>query len=165
LTTVITQLLQDYEAIADQRNITLEKEWDTQEILLQVDLPIFQRILGNLLSNAIKFSPDDGTVRVIARGKDPNFIQISFEDQGPGVEDDLKLRIFEPYETGTMMPNIAQIGLGLAFCKMMSKAHGGTIAVKDNCPQGAILRLTVPRRPPASQACYCLPSEVKVHPL
>ena len=79
-------------------------------------------------------------------------VNISVLDQGPGVDDALKLKIFEPYEIGTLMPNVSQIGLGLAFCKMMVEAHGGAIAVADNLPNGAILSLEIPRHPPGSES-------------
>ena len=59
-------------------------------------------------------------------------------DFGSGVPQDLRQMIFEKYEIGTGMPDVSQIGLGLAFCKMAIEAHSGTITVEDNHPHGSI---------------------------
>ncbi|MBE9196139.1 hybrid sensor histidine kinase/response regulator [Synechocystis sp. LEGE 06083] len=148
LLALVATVLDDYEAIASQKQLTLVREWEDRPLVAKIDPPIFQRIISNLLSNAIKFSPTGGKVEVAIVTEDKNKITICFIDQGPGIKDELKLKIFEPYEVGTIMPNIAQIGLGLAFCKMMSEAHGGAITVQDNQPKGAILSLTLPQHPP-----------------
>ena len=62
-------------------------------------------------------------------------------DSGKGVPDTLQQKIFEKYEIGTLMPDISQIGLGLAFCKMIVEAHGGQICVRNNQPKGAIFEI------------------------
>lgn len=141
-------VLDDYEAIASQKQLTLVRAWEDKPLVAKIDPPIFQRIISNLLSNAIKFSPTGAKVEVAIGTEDKDKITICFIDQGPGIKDELKLKIFEPYEVGTIMPNIAQIGLGLAFCKMMSEAHGGAITVQDNQPRGAMFSLTLPQHPP-----------------
>lgn len=143
-------VLDDYEAIASQKQLTLVREWQDKPLVAKIDPPIFQRIISNLLSNAIKFSPTGAKVEVAIGTEDKEKITICFTDQGPGIKDELKLKIFEPYEVGTIMPNIAQIGLGLAFCKMMSEAHGGAITVQDNQPRGAMFSLILPQHPPVS---------------
>ncbi|MBE9204448.1 hybrid sensor histidine kinase/response regulator [Synechocystis salina LEGE 06099] len=148
LLALVTTVLDDYEAIASQKQLTLVREWEDRPLVAKIDPPIFQRIISNLLSNAIKFSPTGGKVEVVIATGEKDRITICFIDQGPGIKDELKLKIFEPYEVGTIMPNIAQIGLGLAFCKMMSEAHGGAITVQDNQPKGAVLSLTLPPHPP-----------------
>ena len=65
-------------------------------------------------------------------------IQIQVIDRGMGVKNELKQSIFNKYEIGTKVNNINQIGLGLAFCKMVIDAHEGKIFVEDNQPKGSI---------------------------
>ncbi|AIE73703.1 MULTISPECIES: hybrid sensor histidine kinase/response regulator [unclassified Synechocystis] len=150
LVALVQAVVEDYEAIASQKKLALTKDYREQPISATIDPPIFQRILSNLLSNAIKFSPTGATVQVGIKTDGKGQIIVCVADHGPGIEDDLKLKIFEPYEVGTIMPNVAQIGLGLAFCKMMSEAHGGAVTVEDNQPKGAVLCLTLPQYPPIS---------------
>lgn len=152
LIALVEEVVKDYEAIAAQKTITLVTDIQAPSLAVSLDCPIFHRILGNLINNAIKFSPEHSKVCVSVHCPTVETINVSILDQGPGIDDALKLKIFEPYEIGTVMANVSQIGLGLAFCKMMVEAHGGAIAAADNHPQGAILSLEIPRHPPASES-------------
>jgi K+-sensing histidine kinase KdpD len=65
-------------------------------------------------------------------------------DEGPGIPIDFRDRVFDQFEIITMKRGVLpQIGLGLAFCKMVVEAHGGCISVEDNEPTGAIFRLEI----------------------
>jgi K+-sensing histidine kinase KdpD len=147
LIALVEEVVKDYEAIAAQKAITLTTDFQAPNLTVSLDCPIFHRILGNLINNAIKFSPEHSQVCVSVHCPTAETVNVSILDQGPGINDALKLKIFEPYEIGTVMANVSQIGLGLAFCKMMVEAHGGAIAAADNHPQGAILSLEIPRHP------------------
>ncbi|WP_245939965.1 ATP-binding protein [Stenomitos frigidus] len=59
--------------------------------------------------------------------------------------DDLRQKIFEKYEVGTFMQNVSQIGLGVAFCKMVVEAHDSEISVKNNQPRGSIFEIILPQ--------------------
>jgi two-component system sensor histidine kinase/response regulator len=65
-------------------------------------------------------------------------------DRGPGVKADLRQKIFEKYEIGSLMTGANQMGLGLAFCKVAVEAHQGNITVEDNPPQGSIFTVEIP---------------------
>ncbi|MGJ5631771.1 hybrid sensor histidine kinase/response regulator [Nostoc sp. CALU 1950] len=133
----------DIEAIATQKNLTLIREFPEPGGIVAVDAVIFRRVLDNLLSNAIKFSPFNS--QVILRGEylAAGGAKVQVADSGSGVRQDLRQIIFEKYEIGTMMPEISQIGLGLAFCKMAIEAHSGTITIEDNHPNGSIFTVLV----------------------
>ena len=111
-----------------------------------------QRALENLLSNALKFSSDDSTITLILEYpvtgsyhlSGQSGLRIQIKDQGPGVPDEHKERIFDKYEIiEAKQANIAQVGLGLALCKMVIDAHGGQIFVLDNQPRGAIFTIEI----------------------
>lgn len=68
----------------------------------------------------------------------PEQATIRITDQGFGISQELKQRIFDKYEVGKLMQGVSQLGLGLAFCKMVVEAHGGKIFVEDNQPRGSI---------------------------
>jgi two-component system, sensor histidine kinase and response regulator len=127
----------DIEAIAAQKNLTFVSELPEPGGVVQVDAAIFRRVLDNLLSNAIKFSPSNSQVILRAEYLEPG-AKVQVVDSGPGVSKDLQQRIFEKYEIGTLLPEVSQIGLGLAFCKMAIEAHHGFITGEDNHPQGSV---------------------------
>ncbi|HIA52328.1 MAG TPA: PAS domain S-box protein [Candidatus Melainabacteria bacterium] len=95
---------------------------------------VTQTIL-NLLSNAIKFSPDNGTISISISEADntDSISQISFTitDRGPGIPEEYRQRIFEPYQQAPSSKSQGT-GLGLAICKMIVEAHGGRIGVTEN---------------------------------
>lgn len=128
----------DMEAIATQRHLTLVSDLPEISRIIKVDSAIFRRVLDNLLSNAIKFSPSHSQIILKAEYLEPGIIKVQVIDYGRGVPKELRQRIFEKYEVGSLMQEVSQIGLGLAFCKMAIEAHHGTITVEENHPQGSI---------------------------
>ena len=103
------------------------------------------RVVDNLLENAVKFSPADGTVRVSLEGRDGR-ADILVADEGPGIPDPDKARVFERfYQTASGRAVAARgVGLGLAICKRIVETHRGTIVVEDNEPRGSVFRVSLP---------------------
>ncbi|MCC5600243.1 hybrid sensor histidine kinase/response regulator [Nostoc favosum] len=130
--------VEDIKAIAAQKNLTLICELPEPGRIIAVDAVIFRRVLDNLLSNAIKFSPSNSQVTLRGEYLAGGGVKVQVVDFGSGVRQDLRQMIFEKYEIGTRMPDVSQIGLGLAFCKMAIEAHCGTITIEDNHPHGSI---------------------------
>jgi signal transduction histidine kinase len=108
-----------------------------------VDPALFRRMIDNLLSNAIKFSPRGGQVVLSVEYLETSGARVQVMDSGPGVSESYRQRIFEKYEIGTVIRGVAQTGLGLAFCKIATEAHGGRIAVDDNYPKGSIFTIEI----------------------
>jgi two-component system sensor histidine kinase/response regulator len=138
--------LQDFDAIAQQRALSLVADLPAQSCAIEVDGTLLRRVIDNLLSNALKFSPRGGQITLRVRCETAG-VRIQVADQGKGVRDDLRQRIFERYETGLAAEGVNQLGLGLAFCKLAVESHGGTIHVEDNQPQGAVFSLFLPFLP------------------
>ncbi|MEO1131909.1 MAG: hybrid sensor histidine kinase/response regulator [Cyanobacteria bacterium J06639_1] len=113
--------------------------------LASVDVNMIHRTLDNLLSNAIKFSPRDSQIHVRLENRPDGDVCIQVADSGPGVPAALRESIFQKFETGQSIEGVSQIGLGLAFCKMVVEAHGGAIAVRDNHPVGSIFEILLPK--------------------
>ncbi len=137
LSAICISAVADIEAIAAQKNLTLVSELPKPGGVVKVDAAIFRRVLDNLLSNAIKFSPSNSQVIIQAEYLEPG-AKVQVVDSGPGVSKDLQQRIFEKYEIGTLVQEVSQIGLGLAFCKMAIEAHHGIIRIEDNHPRGSV---------------------------
>ncbi|MGC9527292.1 MAG: hybrid sensor histidine kinase/response regulator [Limnospira sp.] len=144
LSRAIDSATERFLAIAEQKNIQLIHRLPEPGHFINVDEALFQRMLDNLLSNAIKFSPSNSEIILSADLTAAGEATIQVADMGPGVPEELKESIFQKYETGMPIANVSQIGLGLAFCKMVSEAHGGKISVRSNQPRGTIFEIVVP---------------------
>ena len=141
---IIQSAISNFEAIAAEHNLSLVSQLpETPSPKVSVDSTLLHRTVDNLLSNAIKFSPENSQIIVNLEFLTSGDAKIQIIDSGPGVPEQLQRQIFEKYEIGTLMPNVSQIGLGLAFCKMVVEAHGGEICVRNNQPKGAIFEMTL----------------------
>lgn len=83
-------------------------------------------IIDNLLSNAVKFSPPGGTVRIELTHDQQNAVLDVF-DEGPGVPEEERKMIFEPFYRGPAAKSVAGVGLGLAIAREFATAHRGTL--------------------------------------
>jgi len=105
------------------------------------DLTQIKRVLINLLENSIAVLPENGVIEIVlSHDAEKNVVYMEIRDNGPGVADEDKLRLFEPYfstkKSGT--------GLGLAIASTVVTDHGGQIRVTDNKPKGAIFTVELP---------------------
>jgi len=111
---------------------------------LALDRRLFERALGNVLRNALKYSPTDRRVAVrgtCAAGE----YQIEIEDDGPGVEESERQRIFEPfYRTDAARArDTGGTGLGLAITKRCIDAHHGRVSAHAGTHGGLLVRISV----------------------
>ena len=110
------------------------------------------QILTNLLGNAIKFSPPGGTIEIATRSlprlhegaPERPCIEISLSDEGPGVASEDRKRIFKPYFQVGEESRAGGLGLGLAICKRLVEAHGGSISVRSGSEGGGSFAFTLP---------------------
>lgn len=144
LQVLVQSVYQEFMAIAQQQQVTLALSLPPQTIQLLADSTLLRRVLDNLVANAVKFAPSDSVV-TIALESTPETIALQVCDQGQGISPDQRETIFAKFEIGQHVPNVKQLGLGLAFCKMAVEAHDGYLTVSDNQPQGCIFTITLQR--------------------
>ncbi len=72
------------------------------------------------------------------------FVELSVSDEGPGVAPEDRQRIFEPYVQAGDESHAGGLGLGLAICKRLVEAHGGTIGVRERPGGGSCFAFTLP---------------------
>jgi two-component system, sensor histidine kinase and response regulator len=139
------QLFLDFQAVAEKKKIQLVRDIPQIEKNILLDVKLFRRVLDNLLSNAIKFSPSGSQIKLqIDYPNQPEMqARVRIYDQGAGVKEEMRQCIFEKYEIGNIMSGVSQIGLGLAFCKMIIAAHGGKIFVESNYPTGSVFTVEI----------------------
>ena len=119
---------------------------DCEELVLtRMDVHLIIQVLVNLIDNAIKYTPS-GSVISIRGVKKAGKAQISVEDNGPGIPDEMKPHIFEMFYTGktTVADSQRSLGLGLALCRSIIEAHDGTLVLSDHAPHGCNFTFTLP---------------------
>lgn len=97
------------------------------------------RLLLNLLTNAIQAQPDGGTV-VLAARTHGDMVEITVQDNGPGIEEGKRAELFEPFRT----TKARGAGLGLAVCRKIAEGCGGRITVQDSADGGALFVVSLP---------------------
>jgi len=114
-------------------------------LLAKMDPRLIVQVIINILDNAVKYTPSDSTITITTEKQNDKAI-ISIADNGFGIPDELKARVFDMFYTGAnkLADSRRSIGLGLSLCKSIISVHGGEIFVKDNVPSGAIFTFTLP---------------------
>ena len=96
------------------------------------------QIVDNLLSNAFRATPDGGRIQLELAQKNGR-IQVAVEDNGPGIPDEQRERLFRPFVSGD-----GSTGLGLAIAKELSTALGGRIELRSQLGRGSRFELVLP---------------------
>ena len=114
-------------------------------ILARIDTRLIVQVIINLVDNAIKYTPDGSQIEICTELKG-DWVCVSVSDNGPGIPDDQKPRVFDMFYCGAnkVVDSRRSLGLGLALCRSIVNAHGGQISVTDNVPQGTVFTFTLP---------------------
>ena len=115
--------------------------------LLRFDAVLIERVLANLLENAAKYTPPGSAIRVGAAAS-PRSVQVWVADEGPGLPPGREELIFEKFERGRRESATPGVGLGLAICRAIVLAHGGSIRGETVPGGGARFMFTLPRGEP-----------------
>ena len=127
------------------------------DLMLHADRERLVQVLVNLLSNAAKFSPEGGEIVLSVEQRD-DFVRFRVQDQGPGIAEELRGRVFERFASsppaarrGSKGARQKSSGLGLAIAKAIVEAHGGTIGF-DSASSGTTFYFDVPAADDAGDA-------------
>jgi two-component system, OmpR family, sensor histidine kinase KdpD len=129
------------------------------EIMVAVDRGLLERSVANIVENAVKYSPDATPVSVSASALGDR-VEVRVADRGPGVPDDEKERIFEPFQRYGDAPRGGGVGLGLAVARGFVEAMGGTLTAEDTPGGGMTMVLTLRAAPGAAPVSPELPARV-----
>ena len=118
---------------------------DDDLLLARCDARLIIQVLINLVDNAIKYTPAGSSIVIQTKEEQGNAV-ICVADDGPGIPDAEKAKVFQMFYTGSnpIADSRRSIGLGLSLCKSIMTAHGGSIRVSDNQPKGTRFTVTIP---------------------
>ncbi len=114
-------------------------------LLVRADAKLMVQVIINIVGNAIKYTPAKTAISIAAR-KTGEMCEVRIADEGPGIPDGEKGRIFEKFYSGSsqIADNRRSLGLGLYLCRAIVEAHDGEISVSDHQPHGAEFVFTLP---------------------
>jgi two-component system, OmpR family, sensor histidine kinase KdpD len=110
--------------------------------LVSVDPVLFEQVFVNLFENALKYTPAGSPITVRARSEERHIV-VEVLDSGPGIPPGSEIRIFEKFYRSSRV-GISGAGLGLAICKGIVEAHGGTLSAENRPEGGAQFSMTLP---------------------
>lgn len=144
---LLEQTINSMKVLANEKSITFSiiKEPDLPQVPINYDG--IERAFKNLISNAIKYSPDGGKVKIRAEiARDPNYIEVTIEDQGIGIPEEHLSKIFERfYRVENATHTIKGTGLGLHLVKItIEKHHHGEVFVKSTPDVGSTFGVRLP---------------------
>lgn len=140
---LIQQALNDVKPSAQGRRQAVSGKLPATLPEIWVDEDMIRRVLINLLENAIKFTPPEGQIEIGARA-DGEWLEIWVSDNGPGIPVQDQERIFDKFTRLRGKDKPGGLGVGLAFCRLAIRGHGGRIWVESEPQKGATFRFTLP---------------------
>ncbi len=144
---IIEDCVNQVQVLAKEHDLTISvmKEPDLPEIWLNIDS--ISRALMNIITNAIKYSPDGKRIKIRAeRSRDGQYVEVSVEDQGPGIPEKYQKKIFDRFfrvENDTH--TVKGTGLGLHLVKVtVEKHHNGQVFVQSKEGEGSTFGFRLP---------------------
>ena len=152
----VRDVVEMLEPLRRQHEVTIETGVIPPELTVRAYEGSLQQILFNLLANAIQASPPAAVVRVAAGPADTHHVRISVRDRGPGIPDEVRARMFEPFvsaDTGSSPKH--GLGLGLTIVKNIVESLHGRITVDSALGEGTCFHVDLPAEgePGGHHAC------------
>jgi signal transduction histidine kinase len=148
--TLLERVADAYVPVADKQGVTLAVAPEVTSTPVNVDVERIAQVLANLVTNAIRHTPAGGNILLNATlingtgqgGK----VALTVQDSGEGIAPDVLPHIFDRFYRGdkARTQDGDESGLGLAICKSIVAAHGGSITAASTLGQGATFTLTLP---------------------
>jgi signal transduction histidine kinase len=117
-----------------------------RESTVKADPRLFLRVLENLLSNAMRYTRPGDAIALEA-GESDTLVSIVVRDDGPGIPQEDRKRIFDAFYRGTRARNEEGLGLGLSIVKSVVSAHGWKVRLEEDAGAGASFVISIPKPP------------------
>src|SRR5262249_35500920 len=110
--------------------------------MVAIDGILMEQVFINLVENALKYTPETSPVEIFARRRNSN-VEVEVLDRGPGFASGHENRVFDKFFR-SRSHDVRGAGLGLAICRAIIDAHGGSIHAENRTDGGAIIRFQIP---------------------
>lgn len=139
---IITEAMKHVNRKASEHKISVTVDDDL--LMAYADARLIIQVIINIVDNAVQYTEPGSTI-VISAVRKNNMAVIEVADNGNGIDDESKKKLFDMFYTANNSSgdNRRGLGLGLSLCKSIVNAHGGEIYVKDNHPKGSIFGFTL----------------------
>ena len=141
---LVEEVFHRLESLAEDRKIEIRLELEPM-FAVELDEQLIRQVLTNLIDNAIKYN-HAGTVVIVKTSDLGDFVEVSVQDNGSGIEDQQKERLFKKFsrfEKGTS-ERVKGTGLGLYLAKYFIELHGGSISMESEIGTGTIFKFKLP---------------------
>lgn len=143
----INDLLQEeakyFASVASDKGAKIKLDLNTAIGNANFDYSMVSHLVNNLITNALKYS--EGTEIIVKSDADENNLIVSVSDNGKGLSDEDKQKMFQKYVRASTSENKKGTGLGLVIAKQIVSGHGGDIWIEDVKPSGAKFVFKIPR--------------------
>lgn len=144
LDALLPEWLKPFRIVARERGVSIDfSQEGPTPVWVEIDAIRFPWAISNLMSNAIRVSPTGGSVGVRLRVRDHEIL-IEIRDEGPGVPESARPRMFEAFFQAEGPAESGFLGLGLTIAKEVVEAHNGFIEYEPGHPRGSVFRLRLP---------------------
>ena len=141
---LVSDCVGDLQVHAQSRNIQLTLNSASDRCAVFIDPLAIRRVVQNLLDNAIKFTADGGEVK-ISLAAEKEYLKLTVEDFGAGIEQDVLSKLFQPFTQGASGRRYALgSGLGLYLCRQIVEAHRGSVSCESVLGKGSKFMVLLP---------------------
>ncbi len=143
LSDIVEEAIQHVRRKTDSHPLSISCQDDL--LLVRADAKLIIQVIVNLVDNAVKYTKPGSSITITTK-RSGALAEVQVADTGDGIADEEKEKIFDKFYCGDhkIADNRRSLGLGLYLCKSIVEAHGGTIRVTDNLPQGSVFCFTLP---------------------
>jgi signal transduction histidine kinase len=136
------EVMHQEQHVRDDVNLRFDHD---EHVSVSGDRDLLKQLLLNIVDNAVKFSPSGGEV-LLGLGVNGASVEISVQDQGPGIPPDQLERIFERFQRGaqTGSRTVGGAGIGLAISRWIARAHGGDVRAESGGEPGSRFVINLP---------------------
>jgi signal transduction histidine kinase len=153
VTTLAEHVIERYDPVAAERNITLTRHAEDHLPDAAINARQFTSALAHLVDNAIRYTPDDGTVEIRVTA-DHTSVQIAIIDNGIGMSPEVQSQIFQRFFRMDTARSTRGLGLGLPSVEKIVQLHGGTISVESTPGEGSTFTITLPALTPQTENAF-----------
>ncbi|MHB8895538.1 MAG: sensor histidine kinase [Candidatus Geothermincolia bacterium] len=140
----VSEIVERFSPLRERRKVAVVVKPEGRPATALGDREMFGLAFSNVLDNAIKFSSPAGTVTVAWKRSD-GFVLLDVTDEGPGINEESREKVFERFERGSAGGPARGSGLGLSIARMNLDAQGGSIEIGSTGKNGTTMVLRVPR--------------------